>query len=218
MTSVIDKKLLAQLSGEDTAPKRDLSFDVISAELKKRVFSRWTFIAVILISVTALAAWNVQISLQEGDLNSQVDDLAATTGATLPNPAELEQAIATAEENLLLTQETSLLGVPDAQLSLMLIDVGYDNGVNVFYTDIEPEKFQNIGDKTFPAKEILLSVEGELPKLTAFIESLEQGAIEGLEIRSTDLAWQPPDTYRAIITTSVYRQLVDQDREVPEDE
>lgn len=218
MTSVIDKKLLAQLSGEDTEPKRDLSFDVVSAELKKRVFSRWTFIAVILISVTALAAWNVQISLQEGDLNGQVDDLAATTGATLPNPAELEQAIATAEQNLLVTQESSLLGVPDAQLSLMLIDVGYENGVNVFYTDIEPEKFQSIGEKTFPAKEILLSVEGKLPELNAFIESLEQGAIEGLEIQSTDLAWQPPDTYRAIITTSVYRQLTDQDREVPEDE
>lgn len=181
--------------------------------VKKIARSQWTVVAIVVGVLTFLAAWNVQISLTQSDLDKEVASLEASTGVALPDPDRLNPEIAAAEAELARTQETFLAGFSDPQISRRLIDIGIEHGVVVNFTDIEPEKFAQVEGQTFPAKLVTLSVDGHIDDLIAYVTALEAGAIEGLEVQTTKIAGRDEAAYNVQINAAVYRQLLDRDDE-----
>ena len=104
---------------------------------KKVAQSRWTFIGLFVAVLAVLAAWNVQITLDQRSLDRQADSLALSTGVALPDPSRLDSEIAAAQQQFRQSQDAAVAGFSDPEISRRLIDLGTQHSVVVNFTDIE---------------------------------------------------------------------------------
>ena len=210
MASLLNQEAFTRSGAGRDGPSSAMSMRSIWASIRSRVRTRWLVVVFVLAGASALTVWNFQITLEQRDVESQLADLRVTADLVLPDPGGVNVEIAEAQENLNLTRALSIQGISDAQLSLQFIDLGRAHGIDVLFTDLEPESFEMVNDKDFPSKQVAVSAVGDVQNLIDYVVTLESGAIEGLEIQSSQITHEISE-YKLLIDAIVFRQLADID-------
>lgn len=213
MTSRLVQESAKKRAGKAEGGAQRLASSEVWSNAKKLGQSRWTFVGIFVAALAVLAAWNVQITLDQRSLDRQASSLAISSDVTLPDPSRLDPDIAAARQQFRQSQDAAVAGFSDPQISRMLIDLGSQHSVVVNFTDIERENFLELEGQSFPAKLVAMSVDGSIDDLIAYVTTLENGAIEGLEIQSNRITGTAEDGYSAQINAAIYRQLLDRDEE-----
>ncbi len=210
MTSLIDQRVVDKLSGAPQTGDAPSMGDQVRKFLQ-RIRLRWLFAGIAAIALIPLLAWNVQITLQENDVNSRLSDAQLAGQVGLPTLDAINGELSEANGSLQDARDSIVEGLPDARLSLELISIGEENGIWVRSTGISTETFESIGEHSFPSKAIQIVTDAPINDTIRYIDSLDAGAIEGLEIVSVNINRQSGDSYRAVINARSYRQIADGD-------
>ena len=217
MTSLIDQRVVDKLSGAPESNNGPSLSDQARTMLQGVRF-KWVIGSIAAIGLTALAVWNIQITLVERDVNKRLASAQSAGEVPLPSLAQINGDLSAAEADLELAREAIVAGLADARLSLELISLGDESGIWVRSTALSPESFESVGDRSFPAKSVQVVADAPIDNTIAYVEALDEGAIEGLEIFSLDMSRRSPTSYRTVINSLAYRQLTDTEAVDEEDD
>ncbi len=139
-------------------------------------------------------------------LNAEVDRKRAILARPLPPEAGIQSSLASWTSAFQAAVDLRVTELPDSSLLGRILLAADDTGVSVISAGNDNRTITEIDGESYVATSVQVKAAGPLPNLERFVESLEQQAIDTLEIRNSIIS-QDANGYTVTLRLVVYSEM-----------